>query len=459
MRTITDDEFKKLLNSKDTMLELEGHTINLTNPVEIDLSNKDIVFINCSFNGDSYIVFKDFTASEEDVIPINSLAFDNCNIGCSITIDKCRLGYLTFTNVKSTARHLHIVRANIGEITFISDDDEASVIQNLMFSLATVGELQLLSCEFTSYLGFSGCDIQRLRVSQDKIERCDISNCQIDELHFWKNVLAGDSHISKNTFNSFEVPSSNFGRSCDFYNNVFKGNCDFQRLESAKSRIEFTQCNFEKYTYFDDSSFGELSFDLAFFNETVSFQNITCNTIKFNRTHFDKVAFFNDMAIAKPNSCDLKTIRIIKNQLSKTENGMDYLRYNAVEHNNLLLTIKGLTSDKILLLLNKMSNHFGTDWARGIMFTFTTGLFFFLLLLFVNTGMDSNYPYSFNPSYAIAPFSESLGAYLKFMFSFGFKNDELQDNGWMYLIFIVGKIFIGYGIYQTISAFRKFGKT
>jgi hypothetical protein len=37
----------------------------------------------------------------------------------------------------------------------------------------------------------------------------------------------------------------------------------------------------------------------------------------------------------------------------------------------------------------------------------------------------------------------------------------LNDNNvsvWSYSCFIIGKIFIAFGIYQTISAFRKYGK-
>ena len=37
--------------------------------------------------------------------------------------------------------------------------------------------------------------------------------------------------------------------------------------------------------------------------------------------------------------------------------------------------------------------------------------------------------------------------------------DELSSTSWLEIIpFLLGKIFIGYGIYQTISAFRKYGQ-
>ncbi|WP_184158550.1 hypothetical protein [Flavobacterium nitrogenifigens] len=186
---------------------------------------------------------------------------------------------------------------------------------------------------------------------------------------------------------------------------------------------------------------------------------MSCDKIKLNRTHFDKVAFFNDINIRNPDNCDLKTIRLIKNHLLKVENKIDYLKYNAIEHNNLLRNSKLSVNDRILLNLNKQSNDFGNNWILGIKFTIKIGVQFFLLLLIVNSFVISRYPLYFNFKEEIASYSQILTEFLKFIFSFGFDNKEIQSNGFLYLIFIASKIFIGYGIYQTISAFRKYGKS
>ncbi|MCP4336273.1 MAG: hypothetical protein GY679_00265 [Mycoplasma sp.] len=39
-----------------------------------------------------------------------------------------------------------------------------------------------------------------------------------------------------------------------------------------------------------------------------------------------------------------------------------------------------------------------------------------------------------------------------------YKPFGIEDNGIVYIILFIGRIFIGYGYYQTIQAFRKYGK-
>ena len=60
------------------------------------------------------------------------------------------------------------------------------------------------------------------------------------------------------------------------------------------------------------------------------------------------------------------------------------------------------------------------------------------------------------PTHHWAKFEQILSEFLKFIFSFGFTSPGFQSNGFLFLIFIIEKIFIGFGIYQTIAAFRKF---
>ena len=115
--------------------------------------------------------------------------------------------------------------------------------------------------------------------------------------------------------------------------------------------------------------------------------------------------------------------------------------------------------EKILLNLNKNSNNFNTDWALGVKFTFFSSLLFFTILLFVNTFItNSGYPLILNYKNNFADGNYILNQFLKFIFNIGFKDTEIQSNGYLYFIFIFSKLFIGYGFYQTIQAFRKYGK-
>lgn len=272
---------------------------------------------------------------------------------------------------------------------------------------------------------------------------------------FWKSE-AIYTQISRTDFDEIIADSSNFGIDVTFENVNFLKSCNFEKLKDTRTNLKFKKCNFYQYTFFDGSNIYELQFDTAYFKEIVSFQYLTCTKIIFNRTHFDKVAFFNDMNI-NLDKCDLKTIRIIKNQLSNTENKIDYLKFNALEHKTLLTQPNLSLNDRFLLRLNKSSNNFGISWLKGISFTLKSSVFFFISLLLINNLVDSKYPLIISWDNQFASFNEISIAFLKFVFSLGFENEEIQSNGLIYFIFIIAKIFIGYGIYQTIAAFRKYG--
>lgn len=124
----------------------------------------------------------------------------------------------------------------------------------------------------------------------------------------------------------------------------------------------------------------------------------------------------------------------------------------------LLSVIKALPiTEHVLLWLNTISNKNGLSWWRGFVFTITVAWLFFIVINYfgiVNIrflewgwkGWDS--------------FGEVWKNYLNMFYLTDFK-DKFSGvilNAFGETIFFISKIFIGYGIYQTISAFRKYGK-
>ncbi|HFK5599043.1 TPA: hypothetical protein ACG0AT_003627, partial [Elizabethkingia anophelis] len=117
-------------------------------------------------------------------------------------------------------------------------------------------------------------------------------------------------------------------------------------------------------------------------------------------------------------------------------------------------------NDKILLQLNKRSNNFGSSWLKAVWFTLKVSLFGFFVLLFVNTFLiDSGYKYEINLNSKWASLQEILKEWLRFTFSFDLRSyQNYESNGFLLFVFFFFKIFIGYGVYQTIAAFRKHSK-
>ena len=118
--------------------------------------------------------------------------------------------------------------------------------------------------------------------------------------------------------------------------------------------------------------------------------------------------------------------------------------------------------DIILLLFNRFSNYFGTDWVRGVVFTMMIGsLFSFFLLV-------QNYNLWYINIYDINAWIQSIGFLIKIINVVDMKPFEENGNSLVKLvdnndinniILFIGRIFVAYGVYQTIQAFRKFGKS
>ncbi|GAB6119929.1 hypothetical protein [Dysgonomonas termitidis] len=115
--------------------------------------------------------------------------------------------------------------------------------------------------------------------------------------------------------------------------------------------------------------------------------------------------------------------------------------------------------DKILLYINYLSNNNGISWIRGIFFTLTCALIAFLCLNFqmkeplfhwtTDASLEDTFEaIRFNAEYFIS----YLSTYPIL------KLDGLKENWVVDLIVLLSRIFVSVGIYQIITAFRKYGK-
>ena len=100
-----------------------------------------------------------------------------------------------------------------------------------------------------------------------------------------------------------------------------------------------------------------------------------------------------------------------------------------------------------------VSNYFGTSWARGFGFTiFSTLLFYIIFLLTLSSKLEFEWS------------ANSMGSTCKHFIEFlnianwDIKPFGIENYNWAYIVLFIGRIFIGYGYYQTIQAFRKYGK-
>lgn len=110
-------------------------------------------------------------------------------------------------------------------------------------------------------------------------------------------------------------------------------------------------------------------------------------------------------------------------------------------------------NEKLLLKLNRFSNNHGLSWWQGLKFTFLITLGFYVFyLITLYPRLEFNFS-SDAIGYTIRHFIELIN--LTF---WDFKPFGIDHSPWGYLILFIGRIFIGYGYYQLIQAFRKYGK-
>ncbi len=149
------------------------------------------------------------------------------------------------------------------------------------------------------------------------------------------------------------------------------------------------------------------------------------------------------------NNSNLKNVYNQLKQIAKKKGDTHTLyKYQSKEHEKLLLS-KKFGFDSILLLLNWLSNKNGKSWSRGVLFTIIISFAFYLSYSSsVGVGQKFN--------------EESLKDFVLFITSFpklSLEKFKEYDSIWyVSLIIWLSRIFISYGIYQTISAFRKYGK-
>ncbi|HYF29652.1 MAG TPA: hypothetical protein VD993_00885 [Chitinophagaceae bacterium] len=288
-----------------------------------------------------------------------------------------------------------------------------------------------------------------------------ISDPNINQMHFPIGALKRAS-ITGGTINDLELSGSNeAGYILDIekttinnlrFEKVFNNGLLTLRelsvlyggLVSIKSsnlgKTDFIYCNFSKAVLeFENSKVTE-----AFFSETEFPKRVL---IGGKKNYGQAQLAFGQLATAFQKQGD--NIR-----------ALEYTSREVDAHYRAIRWFSRNFFQKLNLWLNAVSNNFGRDWVRGVIFSFGVGLLFFCLLLI------STDKYSWGlPTFDL----NMLPAYLKFMNPLRFfeletlfRNtpaaDTLTLNEYSYLADFGGRVFVAYGYYQTIQAFRRFGR-
>lgn len=299
--------------------------------------------------------------------------------------------------------------------------------------------------------------------------KIDLSNYVFKTKVRFHNCIFEKEVVCKNT---------TFNELVDFYQSTFKTNQIFHLTDFLDISI-FSETTFEKGVIFRHNKISNktyISFEKARFKNglDISNSNFWCtlqvyginvdpfspskDILNFYKKHYVKKGDDDDELNKNMYLGIRESFRRIKQEFRKNENHINALDFHAHEmtvFKKELFHQDGMKKKKnqIILYLNSASNDFGKSWVKGVYFTFVVGVSFYMV--------PSVYYFCTKQIvFDINSVAENLNDFINYFHPLKWMSYKPYGitNHLMLLILYMGKIFIGYGYYQTIQAFRKYGK-
>jgi len=324
---------------------------------------------------------------------------------------------------------------------------------------------------------FRNCTFNELfYLKSNYIQAVNIQSCTfMKEASFSNASFESKVRIQSSTFNDNALfDNSKFLDLCDFWNTSFKQTTIFYKTDFLQTvvfsratffeNVLFTYTLIDKVAIFRGAIFKKgLDLSTAIINGTLNLfdfklKDFSSTRKRFNEDEYEQMVSEEGII---PERNKRETFRIIKKQFENQNNYILALDYSALElksHSNDLkskaFTKENLNQDLVILGLNVISNKNGKSWLRGVFFTFSVALLFFYITIISTRNYYIDWDFS----------EENISKTGKYFFEFmtpTHKVDFLDTEGTSiltYLFDFIGRIFIAFGIYQTVSAFRKYRK-
>lgn len=309
-------------------------------------------------------------------------------------------------------------------------------------------------------------------------------NCFFSKCNFRKNSNFDDTEITGQllfTSDPKEKKHSEAKRNIidkiSFNRSDISGRIDFEYCEVSEMNMNFTTIKADGIFRIYESRLSHL--------DMTSLSNKGTLMLEDNQNEVERITLksaINTGVIEIENTLirkidDRITARLLKDSALKNGNTINALEYRKKEMELLKKENSSLDKEsRFLLWLNEKSNNHGTSGIKGVWFTIECWIGFYLLFLII-----SRVDYIlilFSTKNAIEwTFAQDISNGISYLWSLDFLGTlskwidrfKFNDAWWLMtfksaqlvigiIIYIVGKIAIGFGIYQTISAFRKYGK-
>ena len=297
--------------------------------------------------------------------------------------------------------------------------------------------------------------------------------------YFWRTIFknkadfnAAHFHLEA-SFSSMYVHSQILFAKTIFDNNIIFENCNFndtiifenilRSIEMGSNKLSFISCFFYDNSILILRNFvidDDVIIEASAMRGSVIMQNIKANLFSLtNSVVTGSVSLAYNVKFAKTSG--RYTDCILKHEAQKIGDAVNYLKYRKEEqikiYEEVLSDKKYLKwfADWFVAKLNFISTDFGQSWVRGVVFTVVSAM----ICVFILQYKSDQIIFTTNISSII----DYLPIYWNDVMTFLWlpniihKGSVSIADGSM-TIFVIGKILIGFGIYQTITAFRRHGK-
>ena len=449
------------------------------NDIRALIAKKDLLIqgivknVNVAINF-AYTVFEQCFEITDCLFKYDFGMYNNCEFNHRVIIER------NIFNKRFDISDAHFNHPNIIPIS-ISYNNFLSVSK--FCDISSKREIIIEKCTFNDVADFSNCLFDK-RVT---IKKCIFKKGVVFQgtkftngLLFSDNDVDGCINLKNCVFDGKTQIFENKGdiSKINFSSSVIKGHLELNSLTgnlnlASGSSIKLHNLYIEPEGYLifrniniDANLVGEIDFTGANLLGHVVLKNIYLQ--KFSLTNAVIIGDLNTEHLKFKDRSDSQTYVRLKNEALKNHNSIKAMEYRDKEMISYRKELRAQASwrkpyltNRILLFFNTLSNKNGLSWSRGIAFTLLVAAVFFWLINF--WGIDNHQSQFFILDGDIFNFKRNGEIWKQFLNMFyltDFKDkfEGIQLNALGETIFLISKIFVSYGIYQTIAAFRKYSK-
>lgn len=316
---------------------------------------------------------------------------------------------------------------------------------------------------FNESVTFKGCDFQAQIQFDDIIfnNKFRMHNCSVNNASFRNTTFNSLADFWLTTFNKDIIfYKTDFNKTTVFSMATFIGNVLFTYSLFA-AKVIFARTKFNKGVDLSQSIIsGKLQpFDLQFNFKEFRAEYVGKDDMTF-QNYVDRDAII-------PLVNKVHTFQVLKKAFQDIGNYSDSILMLREEKRALKKLVKHKLKnknpdtnkgDKWILNLNRISNHYQSDFRNGIWFTLGVTIVFGLLTLVFTEEFQRHFCWGCKFD------KEAFTKGVKFLFNFlnparritYLDSFDLRFYGIAYLFDFIGRIAVGYGFYQTVQAFRKY---